>query len=362
MLCPVSYRELMREHMPDVFLLGAGFSRALSDDMPLLDELSELIRGELSDSTCDGLSITQHIVLDDSSAVGFERALSLLATDQPWLNIEENLRNRALFVEMTNALTRVLGMRQNRALAYPPPNWLIDLVRKWHERRCVVITLNYDTLLEKAYAQAVGDTEHFHYSTTYPHAIMSTASLRASILGGGTSYNDTITLLKLHGSINWLYSGSANYRGETLFHVPMDGAWTPDLLTGPDSLHDRRLDKTPLIIPPTAGKTGYFGNEAVDGLWALASASLKRTERLTIMGYSLPATDTAVVDLLRTSLHPEARWNRNLVVDVVDINEGAADHYRKMIPAVNSQQWMPGTESNPIADFVSRYASDGQDS
>ena len=35
--------------MGDVFLLGAGFSKAVSDDMPLLQELSSQIRGRLSD-------------------------------------------------------------------------------------------------------------------------------------------------------------------------------------------------------------------------------------------------------------------------------------------------------------------------
>ena len=32
--------------MSDVFLLGAGFSKAVSDDMPLLQELSSQIRGD----------------------------------------------------------------------------------------------------------------------------------------------------------------------------------------------------------------------------------------------------------------------------------------------------------------------------
>ena len=52
---------------------------------------------------------------------------------------------------MTEKLTDVLQERIDRTLqeSDEPPDWLSRLVRYWHNERATVITLNYDTLVER---------------------------------------------------------------------------------------------------------------------------------------------------------------------------------------------------------------------
>ena len=89
--------------MGDVFLLGAGFSKAVSDDMPLLQELSSQIRGRLSDLP-ESLS-----TLGDN----IEIWLSYLSQPHPWLRESENLRNRALALEITEEIEKVLDEKEH---------------------------------------------------------------------------------------------------------------------------------------------------------------------------------------------------------------------------------------------------------
>src|SRR4051794_35227749 len=79
----------------DVFLLGAGFSRAIGEAMPLTNGLTDAVREELS----------AHVPAQDFANVpyinsDFEKALSYLNESQPWLNEADRLRNRALFFDM----------------------------------------------------------------------------------------------------------------------------------------------------------------------------------------------------------------------------------------------------------------------
>ena len=73
---------------------------------------------------------------------------------------------------------------------------------------------------------------------------------------------DTFTYFKLHGSVNWLYSGRENFFGETIFYSDVS-PWGSCIA---DFERDSRLsaeDKQSLIIPPVTEKTTYFNNETV---------------------------------------------------------------------------------------------------
>jgi hypothetical protein len=93
----------------DVFVLGAGFSRAIHQGMPLMRELSEVLADQFRQAF--GEMDWRLPLLRDNVEV----ALSLLSEDQPWLSESENLRNRALFIEIAQHLSSQL-----RAFRSPP--------------------------------------------------------------------------------------------------------------------------------------------------------------------------------------------------------------------------------------------------
>lgn len=80
----------------DAFILGAGFSKAIHNRMPMLNELGSEAASRLTHLVADH---PKNIAVDD-----FENWLTYLAEDQPWMGEELRLRNRASFLEAFRAL------------------------------------------------------------------------------------------------------------------------------------------------------------------------------------------------------------------------------------------------------------------
>ncbi len=271
----------------DVFILGAGFSRAISESMPLMKELNHTVANRLGQD---------YRRLSASFDGDFELTMTFLAQAHPWLKESERLRNKALFLEASEAIGKDIEAAMNQACSHPCPEWLVRFAHYLHDHRCTVITLNYDTLLERAFQaielgqQPKGQPLHF----VDPRALFP---IDFQAPGLGVPKLRTATVLKLHGSTNWFYSGRSQYFGEPLRYRHPTG-WSPALMISEPELAGR----FPLIVPPVADKLGYFQNEAVQYLWSYASAALKncRTShgRLFLVGYSLPATDLTMRFLL----------------------------------------------------------------
>jgi hypothetical protein len=94
--------------MGDVFLLGAGFSHAINPAFPLVRDLSMYLGHygtSWSDSEINGLL-----------GQNFERAMSYLAENKPWLSETGNLHHRGLLLEITRNIGIVIGNAQKSAL------------------------------------------------------------------------------------------------------------------------------------------------------------------------------------------------------------------------------------------------------
>ena len=145
---------LSDEAASTAFLLGAGFSRAVSDAMPLLDDLGRAVATSfLEDRTLQCLLDRAEAGAIDAGAVPLgdaETWLTSLASDQPFLSASRNLQRRALFVELAALIAHQIRDRQRLAGMQPCPQWLEGLIAHWHAHKSDVITLNYDTLVESA--------------------------------------------------------------------------------------------------------------------------------------------------------------------------------------------------------------------
>lgn len=99
--------------MRRVFVLGSGFSRAISnglseaDKMPTLTGLSEAVLANLDRKGQGLLPGRESPVAND-----FEQWLNYLIESPPWLTTSEQHRNRAAFFEVSQALRDVLLERQ----------------------------------------------------------------------------------------------------------------------------------------------------------------------------------------------------------------------------------------------------------
>ncbi|MFO8081323.1 MAG: hypothetical protein R6V07_13615, partial [Armatimonadota bacterium] len=136
--------------MSDVFLLGAGFSRALSRDMPLLRQLGRQAIDRLADERTFGSRSKRHAPMVERMLRrmngDIEQVLSYLANAAPWQTEAATLEERAAFIDMQRAIAEVIESSERRALGALGQPWMKKLVSRWHVHRSPVLTLNYDTL------------------------------------------------------------------------------------------------------------------------------------------------------------------------------------------------------------------------
>lgn len=277
--------------------------------------------------------------------------MTYLSQPQPWLREEHHLRNKALATEIRRHISDIISDHTVSTMESPAPKWLTSLIRHWHSQRCTVISLNYDTLVERASASLPSDgSGRISVTQMYPPYF----SALASRLGSGSLGEikvGTFLYLKLHGSISWFYSGRESFYGEPIFlsYVP---PWGTSGLDKENSGASYGGDKTPLIIPPVTDKLTYFNNETVRRLWQEASEALGSAKRVFVIGYSLPITDMGMEFFLKESL-PEAgaTWY------VVDTNAEVLVRYRRALSQNQTINADFVCKQNPVAKFVESYPS-----
>jgi hypothetical protein len=201
-----------------------------------------------------------------------------------------------------------------RSLRQKPADLYERLVRERIQPGDVVITLNYDLALERELKRAglweISDGYGFPMGIdAIPHS--------------------AVAVLKLHGSANWLevlFNGMMNCLSPA---PPKAFGPRPAVLSSEfgflgysTELRDPLAPKGPpcgfpAIIMPTLNKRFYeqtsFGPELAtfwEHLWMNAERALSSSERIVIIGYSMPAGDQRVRDLLSQSS------NRNAIVEI----------------------------------------------
>src|ERR1039457_3019690 len=194
--------------MNEVFILGAGFSKAISSEMPLVKELSAQVLDSYKHK--DSIAPDVRRMMEED----FEKALTFLAQDKPWLPEPENLRHKALYLDLTSVIRWILLEKSKSPLTWGtnrPELWLEALITYWHNNRCTVITLNYDTLIERVASSINWKARQTAIPTGQLYPIPFTpAGQRGTTIVGSTPVK-TFRLFKLHGSINWVYSGRSNF-------------------------------------------------------------------------------------------------------------------------------------------------------
>ncbi len=296
---------------PTVFLLGAGFSRAISRQMPLIKELGMAVAKRFQHSSplsalLDGYE-TDSI---DNGLVPFgdvETWFTALAADQPFLSESQKLQRRSLFVELADQIAEEIMDRQFQASRDCRPEWLDKLINHWHRNKNDVITLNYDTLIESATREVIPRKG----PGTFPEVDDILGSLPPTPPQTGVNLSNgpvsSFSLHKLHGSTAWFGRlDSSDLLSIVKFDalVPHWGKDVPRLGQGWAALKDTL---SPVILPPLADKSVLYGNAIISAIWRRAHSALATASHIVIFGYSMPPTDTSIMALISNAvtLDPE---------------------------------------------------------
>lgn len=288
-----------------VYVLGAGFSKAVSEHMPITDELGWSVQDMLGEGPWGS-----------PGHASFEEELTVLSTPMPFLQGHENTARRARAEAITAGIASEMDARQARVTRVNPPTWLLQLVSIWHAERAIILTFNYDTLVEHAVG-SLRPTVLEMQGTLASGLVASQVVFPAPAAAGArtieevaTADNRSLQLLKLHGSLSWYWSS-----GDTASIVRDPSATA---FGGGRAVWDvtglGTLDR--FLIPPVLSKDSYYSVDLAHRLWRSARVAVANASRMTILGYSLPAGDRITGELLRAAAAP---------VDIVNLQVGSAD-------------------------------------
>ncbi|MDE2931634.1 MAG: SIR2 family protein [Chloroflexota bacterium] len=299
-----------------LFVLGAGFSKPAGFPlaMELLEDVRESIRWIYREGNKFEQEIQEWIDLYPGTCIDLERVLAY--------------SHRKHYLQLSgsdeyfdhDSVSIVIALREvQQKLIDSTPSAAPALYRQFARRLCphdVVLTFNYDTLLEQALDE-IGK----QYTLTPEYW-----------LEGGDSHESRkyVDLLKLHGSIDWydryyLDSAMRSYaekgldvpnrdpifgpnptvpteplsRGQTgelgrhllsrVFRVPNHAAYFP--IEG--GLGSRVV---PFILPPAYDK--LLGYNAIVDLWRGLHRTLDAFSSIVMIGYSMPAHDSYAYEAL----------------------------------------------------------------
>lgn len=183
-----------------------------------------------------------------------------------------------------------------------------------------IITFNQDLLIEKALDVMALTTKYsdipWNLEHTYGIPFVQFGKLPGRQEKFRQSGDESVLILKLHGSLNWVYSvrsgadPSNSIRSPSRrLHCVNNKAILYELRYRPKN---RWTDLVPLIVPPIYEKASRY-QQAIGPIWHKASLAIEKAERVVVFGYSFPETDFASRSLFRRSFH------RNRLIEEVSV-------------------------------------------
>ena len=218
-----------------------------------------------------------------------------------------DLWSRERLAEARKAIEYVIFTVLDEHLRTVTNNWyerLFDLVCLM-KTEPTAISLNYDMLLDAVLFKMAVKHRGGGARLTYCCDIQTDAYRARRVEFG--------RLMKLHGSMNWLYCGccrridigmsQCGTRAVTC--ATLDELFTQNSLDEHYMSHSRACPEcsTPMravMITPTRAKD--YRNPHIQSIWYQAERALRRAEHVCFIGYSLPDDDLEVIDLLRRGL------------------------------------------------------------
>jgi len=305
-----------------VYLIGAGAS--VRYGLPTLKSLTwELVESlDQSDRNILLTAIRESFpgteLTSMNQTVDYEELLNRLNPDAlAYLELAgvsppESPRRRAALLALQGLHDFVLDRCKRVAHQRGPFDTLVKAV----DSHSVIVSFNWDVLLEMAVLRAGRE-----YSYLPP-------GLRG----------DGVLLLKPHGSINWFAlldrEGLSVSESSNLWVIgPNIGSYmcykkSPlDPVDFSKTTVEYVLSRTPAIVPPSATRALDVGGVPRDGFvahghdltmqatWLTVAQAIDRARQLVVIGYSLPGTDGATIELLKFFSRQAAKRREILVVD-----------------------------------------------
>ena len=307
----------------DVFFFGSGFSKSLINNYPTLKELSDYIKNEFQ---CEKESVHTHFMREVPGKFhdNIETLLTYLSSNLPYKTPVQVSADEALYKDITSKLAkRFQELRQEHEVNVNEPS-IKQFARYILDNKCTCITLNYDLMLEDIlYKNTSPEYQQCNknYSVFYKIPIINLSNrvpIDAAFWAGEEDdfYRKKMPeIIKLHGSINWLYSGLS--MSDPVYSETGDEA---------DYLKSGLIN---FIVPPVLDKQSQYNNVIIKSLWTKAFNAIENARNIYIYGFSFPQTDYSIRFLFQSALRNNP-FCKIYVVNTDSNIEALKSHYNEI--------------------------------
>ena len=330
-----------------VFVTGAGFTRALVPNAPLLiddfgnEALADRVRGLPNASRLLEWERSRHA----TGRIDIERLMTRLQSLMPYdyAVFSDNAANEyaLLLSELKRAfLDRIRDAGEGEVHDHE----LGRFARYCAGNNSHCITFNYDDFLDRALDATESWVPEWGYAFYCPSSKFGIPE------GEDLRRYSTLVLLKLHGSINWrLKLGYDN-------PVPLDAIVRND--EWPDSRKPfvrtvSHLEPAPVIVPPVLSKSSLIEQPVLRLVWSRAFRILQSASEVTFVGYSFPTTDIAARTLFSEALKDLPKEDIH-VINLADCKSQARETkcaYRSVLGDIPDAQFQFQGALNWIRDL-----------
>lgn len=314
---PLSSRE--------VFVLGAGFTKAFLPNAPLMVDDYE---GDILASKFEEFPYASRILDWERSRnidgqINIERLMTRLEGLMPY-DFDQRASEELgmLLIELKRSFIRRVQLARKKS------GYISDL--KEFGKYCVekginCITFNYDDILDEAIWAVAGARSPINEPYWNPdggYGFFCRPSLCAvEDTMVQMDIKTAILVLKLHGSINWfpIRGYRQPYSVDAIMHH--EPWYEPERYEEVNEAVAFHIEPEPFLVPPILIKSAIVEQPILRLIWHRAYDVLNTAQRVTFVGYSCPLTDIAVRILLEESLQPLREINIHVVNLATDKSE-----------------------------------------
>ena len=229
--------------------------------------------------------------------------------------------------------------------------------------RVTVLTFNHDLVIENEIQKRARLTAKWCLDEgygTFSQSSRVTGRTTDSLSRHSPTCQHSISILKLHGSLNWNIRMRGRHPSPRILSGEAD---PPEILVSPrrtlrsQLLVNRKARSGggrtrwytwPVVIPPVHGKEALI-RRLVPSVWDDAAMALADADRMVFFGYSLPELDIRAHRLLQKGISRNQRMDS---IDVVNPDPLSAGRYAAILQPP-SLRWQ-----SSVADFLQRGGLD----
>lgn len=282
------------------YILGAGASKSAGG--PLVDNFLEKAckLNVLKDTMpLKGFLDNLYSVKETHDYPNIEEVLTIIdkaiQKEEPLGGFESTSNMHSLKEEVRYVIRKTL----EKAKTKDPNKAYSRFIRQNVSQEDTLISLNYDLYL---------DNEIYHEYAWIDYGI-NFKTLGAPLGDYKSFFNienekeDTPILLKLHGSVNWLYCplGEEIYLSQrALADIQGVQFIQPEVTPNPTVCPEHNVDLESVIVYPTWLKS--YDMYQINQIWSLALKEISESDEIVFIGYSMPSSDMEIRYLLKKSL------------------------------------------------------------